>query len=795
MRVPLSWLKEFINVDLTPHQIAKSLTQIGLEVDSVENISPPFEGVVIGKVTQVARHPDADKLCIASVSDGLESFQVVCGASNCREGIRTAFAKIGAKLKDGEGKEFKIKKSKLRGIESFGMLCAADELGLGTGSHGIMEFADHLKEGMDVADLYRDCVFEISLTPNLSHCASVLGVARELSSLLGIPLNRQKIDLYESSESIESQVEIENRAYRECPRYMARLIKNVKVLPSPEWMQNRLKACGIRPVNNIVDITNYVLLEYGHPMHAFDFDVLDGKKIVIKTAQEGEVFKTLDDKERILKSDDLLICDASKAVAIAGVMGGENSEVKDSTKNILLECAYFSASSIRKTSKKLGLSTDASKRFERGTDPNQLKLSLDRAAQLIKDLAEGEVVKGVLDETQQLFCPKKIECRLEKINQMLGTKLSLGEVEKIFQRLNFKAEAVEQKFVVTVPTYRVDICQEIDLIEEVARIHGYDKIPSCDPKFAISKLEHSPIFLFERESRQRLIAEGLQELLTCDLIGPSLLKIVQPSHETVDAYIKIMNPTSIEQSLLRTSLLPGLLQVVKYNMDHQNFDLSGFEIGRIHFQQENQFKEQSVVGIILTGKRQPHDWSRTVQDADFYDLKGIVESFLNELNISEISFQQKKLEIFHPGRQASVFAGSLEVGSFGEVHPQIVRRLDVAQKVYFAELNLHDLYQMRHKNPKMKPLPKFPSSDRDWTITVDEALNVGEILQSIKNIPSKLLETVYLLDIYRSDKLGPSFKNVTLRFIYRDNNKTLEQEKVDAEHNRITHDSLNLIKR
>lgn len=795
MRIPLTWLKEFVKIELPSQEIAKLLTQIGLEVDGIEYISPSFDGVVIGKVVEATRHPDADKLCVATVNDGIENYQVVCGAPNCRAGIKTAFAKIGAKLRGADGKEFKIKKTKLRGVESFGMLCADDELGLGSSGRGIMEFADQLKEGSDIASLYQETVFEISLTPNLSHCTSVMGVARELSAALGLPFQLISIPLQEGTSSVDDLITVSVADPANCPRYMARVIMNVKVQPSPEWLQRRLQASGIRPINNIVDITNYVLLEQGHPLHAFDLDLLDDKNIIVKSAIEGDLFKTLDGKERILKSEDLVICDSSKVIALAGVMGGGNSEVSEQTKNVILESAYFNPSCIRKTSKRLGLSSDASKRFERGTDPNQLAYSLDRACKLMQELAQGDVAAQAIDISAEAFLPKTLKCRLERINQILGVRLSLGEVESIFQNLGFGCHPLHNEFFVTVPTYRVDINEEIDLIEEVARFYGYDKIPVCQPKYTTSQLEHSPMFLFERELRDRLIALGLQELLTCDLIGPSLLKVVQNEKALPVNFIKIMNPTSIEQSMLRTSLLPGLLQVVKYNADHQNHQIQGFEIGRIHFIQEEKFLEQTVAGVILTGKKAPHEWSQAVEDVDFYDLKGLIENLLDELNIKNVTFQMKNLDTLHSGRQASIFADALEVGSFGEVHPQIVRRLDVNQRIYFAELNLHDLMQVRHKTPRMQPLPVFPSSDRDWTITVSEDVKVGDILASFEKIPSKILENVFLLDVYRSEKLGRDLKNLTFRFIYRDKEKTIAQEKVDEEHAKITMESINLIKK
>lgn len=787
MKVPLSWLKEYIDINLTPAQISKVLTMAGLEVDAVISVSGNFEKIIVGEVVEVAKHPNADSLCVAKVSDGISQFQVVCGASNCRAGMKTAFAVVGATLVDEEGKTFKIKKSKLRGIESEGMLCSPSELGLSNSHEGIIEFADHLPVGADVAEIYGDTVFEISLTPNLSHCASIIGVARELSASTGIPLRYPHIKIEQNGQDlISSQVNVNVLNTANCPRYACRLIKNVKVGPSPEWLQKRLTLSGIRPINNIVDATNYVLLEMGHPLHAFDFDELQGKQLVIKDGSDGERFQTLDGKERVISKQDLMICDRDRPVAIAGVMGGANTEVSDKTQKVLLEAAYFSPSAIRRTSKRLGLMTDASKRFERGTDPNCLIDVLDRTAMLIHQISGAQVCGGVIDVASQAFPEKHIKCRFSRINEILGTHLSISEVETIFQRLQLPYQLNGQDdFTIKIPTYRVDLKEEIDLIEEVARVYGYDNLLKGSPKYRSSQLPHAPIFLIEREVRLRLISEGLQEFLTCDLIGPAILNIVQDHSMNEDSMIKVLNPTSIEQSILRTSLLPGLLQTVKYNWDHQVQDIGGFEVGRIHFKEGDQYKEQSVAGIILAGKNQPPYWDRKPVEFDFFDLKGMIENFLQELDIENVSYKENALNCFQPGRQAAIYVGSLEIGSMGEIHPSIVRRLDVPQRIFFAEINLHDLLQIRKPAGKMEEISIYPGSERDVTLTLKEETPIGEIFAKVHSIPSQLLEKLSLIDIYRSEKLGAGLKNATFRFFYRDSKKTISQEKVDAEHARI----------
>lgn len=786
MRIPLSWLKEYISLSLSPSEIAKMLTMAGLEVDRYETIGENLKDIVVGRVLEASKHPQADKLTLATVTDGKETYQIVCGAPNCRAGIKVALACIGAVLRDGD-QELTIKRVKIRGVESAGMLCSAKELGLSDDHEGIIELSDDLPEGTSLANVYADTYFDISLTPNLSHCTSVIGVARELSALIEQPLRFPAAHVQQIEEPIENSLYVDVMDKTDCPRYACRVIKDVRVAPSPEWLKQRIEKSGLRSINNIVDVTNYVLLEMGHPLHAFDYDKLEGQQIIVRKAKENERIQTLDGKERPLTESVLAICDQHKPIGIAGIMGGSDSEVQDQTRKVVLECAYFNPSGIRRTSKSLGLQTDASKRFERGTDPNQLLVVLDRAAMLIQQVAGGEVLSGVIDIQAREFPETIVTCRLNRINQVLGRMFSRGEVENVFKRLQFVYQwDGKDQFTVHIPTYRGDIKSEIDLIEEVARLYGYDNLPRSKGYYQASQLPSAPIYLFEKKVRELLIGEGLQEFVTCDLIGPSILEIVQDSTMPSEATIKVLNPTSIEQSVLRTSLLPGLLQVIKYNIDHQNHDIAGFEIGRIHFRDGEQYKEQPVVGLVLTGKRTPPHWDEKSKDYDFFDLKGITQNLLGELGISDVKFENLNLNTFHSGRQASVFIGELEIGSIGEVHPAIQRRLDVSQRILFGEFNLQDLLQITKPLEKVKPLAIYPSSERDWTFTVKNSVPFSIILELIRKQNSSILEKVSLKDVYRSEKIGADYQNLTLHFIYRDLSKTITQDVVEAEHQRLT---------
>ncbi len=638
------------------------------------------------------------------------------------------------------------------------------------------------------AHLTSDYVFDISLTPNLGHCSSVLGVARELAAAGMGTLKSSHIDIAlieDASSNTKEAISIEVKCPTDAPAYAARLIKGVKVTDSPDWIKKRLEASGIRSVNNVVDVTNYVMLELNHPLHAFDFHEISKGKLIVRNAKEGETIVTLDGKTRTLFETDVVIADEDKPLSLAGIMGGASSEVKETTTDVLLEAACFLGSSIRKTSKRHGLMTDASKRFERGCDPNILEKVLNKAAALITEVAGGCVLQGITQYAAHPFPKTSIQCRISYINSLLSLKLSPGEIESIFSALEFVfSYDGKNLYTVLVPTYRNDLKEEIDLVEEVARVYGYDNINKESCKSFVSTLPSAPMFLFEREIRARLISEGLQEFLTCDLIGPSLLEKLQATELPEKNWVRILNPVSIEQSIVRASLLPGLLHVVKHNWDQGIHDIAGFEIGRIHFKDKEKFSEQPMAGIILTGKSRPSHWDVKPIMVDFYDLKGIVENLVSELGIRSISFKKSALNVLHPGRQCSIFSADLEIGSFGELHPTILRNLDLPQRIYFAEINLYDMYKLKTSEVMMSELPIFPGSWRDLTLTLNDEIEVSTVLKAFHSIPSELLESVLVHDLYRSDALG-SKKNVTFRFLYRDWNKTISQETVDTEHARI----------
>ncbi len=783
MKFPLSWLQQFIAVDQPLTTFAESLTLLGIEVDHIETTSPPFSGVIVVEVLATKPHPQADRLCLATISDGKQTVDVVCGAPNCRKGLRTAFAPVGALLTDGE-RNIKVKKSKIRGIESAGMLCSKAELGMGDDHTGIIELDENLPLGFALADNETDTLFEVSLTPNLAHALSLLGIAREWSACSHNPLQIPSSSTVEGALPIEKHVTVSLKDPVGCPRYACRWIRDVTVQPSPEWLQKALIGCGIRPVNNVVDVTNYVLMERGHPLHAFDYDQIAGHEIYVRSAYEGETFTTLDDQEHTLSQDIVVIADAEKAVAIGGVMGGKNSEVRNETKNILLEAAYFHPHSIRMASKHLGIQSESSRRFERGVDPNGVLPALDRAAELIRQIAGGEVAQGVVDEGKRDFPPEKIPLRLSHVERILGRAFSLEEVTDIFTRLGCTVSQ-EDPLIVTVPTYRVDVTTEIDLIEEIARLYGYSHFSRQIERFSANTIPHDPLYLLEKEIRSTCVSMGLQEWITCDLIGPSAIHVVGDTTTDHMETITVLNPTSIDQSILRTSLLPGMLQCMKRNQDRQIEDTNAFEIGRTHRQKGDTIEEPSTLGILLCGKEEPHFWGRKSRPIDFFTLKGKIESILLPLRVARVEYVSTELPFLHPGRQASLFIDSIEMGFLGEIHPAILRRLDTPQKAFFAELNLQKLMKHRSCQKTMQPLPVYPCSKRDWTVTLPKTLPVADVFHLFQEAPSRLLEKISLADIYESEKIGEDRHNLTFHMVYRDSKKTVSQEVVEKEHQRL----------
>lgn len=778
MKLPLSLLKKFIDLDKSPSEIAKILTSTGIEVDGIENPTPPFSNIVAAKVLSTKKHPEADRLCIAIVFDGNEEVEVVCGAPNCRAGIITAFAKIGATLTDEKGGTWSIKKSKIRGVVSNGMLCSATELGISKEGDGILEFDESIKPGADLVKELWDPVFELSLTPNLGHCFSAIGVARELAAFLRLPLKHLPTNYsINSSHSIDQKIHVSVKS-KNCLRYTLRCFENITVALSPFWLKKTLESCGMRSINNVVDITNLIMLELGQPMHAFDLNLLAKQKIEVVDQLESQNFLCLDQTERQIPIGSCVIKDGEKPIAIGGVIGGKNSAVSENTTTIALESATFDSIMIRKTTKQLSLRTESSQRFEKKTDPNISIIALDRASYLLQTLCGAHVVKGTIDLIQKPIEVKKIECRVKRVNQILGTNLSFSEIEEIFLQLGFGVKSHMDSFTVQIPSFRNDINIEVDLIEEVARIYGYDNISQNEIKYQASTLNNAPLYLFENKVRTFLLGQGVDEFLTCDLISPKLCELLHEESMPKSSLIEVMRPKSIDNSVLRPSLLPAFLQLVSHNLSFQNKDISGFEIGKIHFKKEDKYFEPTMLSILLMGEKSKKE------AFDFFDLKGIFENLLLFLRIKKAEFTTSKHPNFHPSRQTSILIDGIEVGVLGQLHPEECLKQGIKEPLYFAECNLESLMEKSSDKKRFVSLPIFPSSERDWTITLEEKTPIESVLKEIKKQAPQTLEKVFFLDLYQNESLGNK-KNVTFRFIYRDPTKTLSFEEVDSQHQKI----------
>ncbi len=787
MKLPFSLIKKFFNFDIEPVKVADILINLGIEIEKIYDLKPSFTSVVVGKVLDVKKHPNADKLNITIVFDGENNYQVICGASNCRKDLYVAFAKEGAVLENGS---FKIKKAKIRGVESYGMLCAFDELGLfGIKDDKIIELQEivdvnELKLGQDVSFLL-DPVFDISLTPNLGHCMSSIGIAREIAT--GMNKNIQKLKFPLVNEEIEKKIDI--IIDETCDMYCCRVIENIEVAKSPFWLVKALNLCEMRSINPIVDVLNYVMLLYGQPMHAFDFaKISEDKKINVGVNKKEIEVACLDDINRTIPKNAIIVEDKDKILAIAGIIGGKTSCVDENTRSILIEAANFDPLYIRKATKLLNLRTQSSNRFEKKIDKCCTKEALEYACYLIQNICKGKV-SNLIEVSKSKHTCKIIKCRLLKINDILGLELSVNEVKEIFKRLFFKSEIVNDvDFLVTIPSFRNDIDIEVDLIEEVARVYGYNNIKKSTKRTINERAyfgESSNYYEFEKKIKETLVREGYQEVISYNLISASLVNILY-NEFSKDCILKVLHCKSSEHAFLRPTLLTSFLQIAKHNIDFNVKDISIFETSKIHVRKEGKIIEQDVVGLMSMGCKLPYYWDKNNKTIDFWDLKGNLEnlfSFFFKIKIEDIDLKKSKHGLLHPGKQMDIFYNKKHLGVMGEVHPEILKHFDlIDNKIYFAEVNLQNMFVNQNIEIEFSPFNIFPSSSRDWTITLGKDQIINDVLDKTKNI-SKILEKVFLLDIYEKKELLQ--KNVTFRFIYRSKNKTLSFEEIETEHKKI----------
>ena len=784
MNVTLNWLKTYIDFDLSASELADRLTMLGVEVESIKQLGAGLEGVVVGSVSSIRPHPNADKLVLCQVDVGeAEELQIVCGAPNVREGMLAPVATIGATLPIG----LKIKSAKLRGETSQGMLCSEKELGLSDDAAGLMELPADTPLGTTLSEALRldDVVFELEITPNRPDCLSLIGVAREIRAETGNPLKLPTVDLKENETDIRALTSVTIDAPDLCPRYAARVIQGVKVGESPAWLQQRLESVGVGVINNIVDITNFVLMEYGQPLHAFDYHKLAENRIVVRRAADGEHLKTLDEAERELTADMLVIADAEKSVALAGIMGGYDSEITETTCDVLLESAYFNPSSVRATAKALGISTEASYRFERGADPGIAITALDRAAQLITELAGGTVCEGVVDVYPGQQPLTRIQLRPERVNFVLGTTIETAEMVQILNRLDFDVETSGDVYQVTVPTFRSDVTREIDLIEEIARVYGYDNIPTTLPKGDIPVPPPNPKTEVHNRIKRFLLAAGMMEAVNYSFCDTNCFdKIRLNANDPLRDVLKLRNPLSPEMSVLRTTLLPSLLENAQHNRNHQIDTIALFEIGGVFIQNSEQKEPERVAGI-LAGQIGEGIYSNPYRQPDFFDIKGLVEGILEGCGIVDYTLQKTDMPIFHPGRNAEVLLDDRRIGTFGEAHPEVLENYDLPYKAYLFECDVEGLVDTAVFTKRFEPISIYPKVARDLAIVVDKEILSDMPTELIHATGGDIVESVRLFDVYEGEQVPEGKKSLAYTITYHSATETLTDKAVNALHDKV----------
>ena len=795
MKFTLNWLKEYIDVDQPVEAVADKLTMLGLEVDNVTRLYQDLDAIKVAKILNVKPHPGADRLTLCEVSLGAEEFQVVCGAPNARPGLLTAIALPGVSLPSG----MKVRKAAIRGEESSGMLCSEKDLGISENHSGIMELPVTAGQGQSLPEALslKDTLIEVDLTPNRPDCTSVIGIAREIAGFtnqkLKQPVGNELPAL--TGEGVPFSVEVLDP--EDCPRYAARLLKNVTISPSPWWLRKRLLSVGLRPINNVVDITNLVMLEYGQPLHAFDFHRLEGARIVVRRARAGENIVTLDGEKRELDPEMLLICDAVKPVAVAGVMGGENSEVVASTKDILLESACFNPLSIRRTARQLNLGTEASYRFERGVDPEVAPRAMERAVQLLVDIAGAEIVANGYDCVAGIKPPATIKLRISRTNDLLGMQLDAMEIARCLESIELKVTgADENTLLVTPPSFRVDLEREVDLIEEVARLQGYNEIPTSMPIVPMSFPEQQKGLELRKKLASMLVSQGFFEAINYSFVDENYFdRLRLPDNDTVRNAVTLLNPLSEEQKIMRTMILPSLLQNISRNTSRQSNDIRLFEVGKVFhpIADEPLPRENMRIAGVISGRRHPgasllHFGTVPV---DIFDCKGIVEAILQAVRVAAaVSIESGTgthavPAYIQPDSRILYRAGDRLLGYIGKIDTDVLKDFGIKQGVFFFDLDLDLLAELDAEPKTFKPLPKFPAVNWDIALIVPESVASGELLTAIGKANEPLVEAAEIFDVYRGDAIEPDHKSVAISLTYRSVDQTLDDKTVNKVHQRL----------
>lgn len=785
MNTPLSWIKAYVpDLECTDQEYMDAMTLSGTKCEGFERLDADIDKIVVGQIKKIERHPDADKLVICQVNIGEETIQIVTGAPNVAEGQKIPVVLDGGRVAGGhDGSKtpggIKIKKGKLRGIESNGMMCSIEELGSTRDfypeapENGIYVFDDDVEVGADAIEVLglHETVFEYEITSNRVDCYSVLGIAREAAATFKKPFIAPEVKTVGTVGDVNDYIKVEVQDTDLCTRYCARVVKNVKIAPSPEWMQRRLSACGIRPINNLVDITNYVMEEFGQPMHAYDLSTIAGNKIVVRRAKDGEKFVTLDGQERSLDNEMLMICDGEKAVGLAGIMGGENSMITDSVQDMLFEAACFDGTNIRLSSKRVGLRTDASGKFEKGLDPNNAEAAINRACQLIEELGAGEVVKGIVDVYPEKRKERTIKFDSDYVNNLIGFHLTEEEMVSYFPALELKYNA-ETKMI-TVPTFRQDLIGMCDIAEEIARFYGYDRIPTTLPSGEATSGKLSYKLRIDEIARSVALYCGFSQGMTYSFESPKVFdKLLLPSDSELRKTVTISNPLGEDFSVMRTTPLHGMLTSLATNYNRRNKDVRLFEMGNIYLPKE-------VPVTDLPDERMQFTLG-FYGEGDFFTMKGVVEEFLGQVGIEKkVSYDAESGKPFlHPGRQANIIYNDTVIGYLGEVHPQVLDNYDMKSRVYIAVIDMPYIYQMATFDKKYEGIAKFPAVTRDISMVVPKKVLVGQIEAVIEQRGGKILESYKLFDIYEGDQIEAGYKSVAYSIVFRAKDRTLEENDV-----------------
>ena len=785
MLISLKWLRSLVSCDASPDEIAHRLTMAGLEVEAIEPFHFGLERVVVGSIQSMKQHPAVEHLQVCKVLGSGDSQDVVCGAPNVAEGQMVPLALDGAFLADGT----EVSSAEIHGVFSQGMLCSEKELGLGEDASGIMVLDSNLSPGTPLAEALEleDVVLDIGITPNRGDCLSLVGIVREVAALFGLPWSLPPISLKETGPPVETLTSVVIEDPDLCPRYAARVVENIAIKPSPLWLRQRLEAQGIRAINNIVDVTNYVMLELGQPLHAFDYHRLDGNRIVVRRAQPKEIFVTLDGQKHELQQDMLLICDASQAVALAGIMGGLDSEITPDTNTVLIESAHFQPTGTRRTAKALGMSTESSYRFERGVDPEGVLTALDRAAQLMVELGDGELATGSIDVYPVPIRQESIQLHVSKTNRFLGTDLTGEEICNHLESIQLKVRTAEEDLlVVEPPSFRADLSRGVDLMEEVARLAGYDRIPSASPMARLASAKPAQDQVIRQHSKQLLATQGFCEIVSYSFISPQSVELLQLGKDDPRRrLLPLRNPLSEEQAVMRTSLVPGMLETAARNQRQNNFNLRLVEISKVFFSRgaDELPEERFNLCGLLAGTRRPLGWNEPAESVDFFDIKGALEALFLGLGVADIRWVNTDIiPYLKPDAAARVFLADTCLGDLGEVHPRILEDFDLKGPIYIFDIDFDLLMEKTVSLKKFKPLPRFPAVNRDLAIVVSDPVAAQDLLDYLDEHRPQYAESITLFDQYHGTQVEEGMKSLAFRITYRSGERSLTDLEVNEIH-------------